>query len=333
MVMATGIVAVAALQQDLDLSPRPCTSSPPRRTSCSPVLLIARVVLLPGCIRRRRRPATPRASRSSPSSPAPTCSAAASGIIHGWWDLAWALWCAEPRAVGGVHLHHAHLRRDPRRTSRDSSGGINGTWFLLTVSTESIAVVAGTAARRAHDSDLLAFVGARRVHAWHRALPHRDDDGVPALDVPSARPDRSRPARLDRRRRRRHHRARRLQPARWRRRRRRGSTGWPRSSRGWSCMAWATATFWFPLMIAIGIWRHLIRKRPAAVPPRLLVARVPPRHVRRRDLPHARRDRSRRTRLASESDAGVLVDGVVVDRVWTRTPRSLHAWPTPGFRR
>jgi len=26
--------------------------------------------------------------------------------------------------------------------------------------------------------------------------------------------------------------------------------------------AWATATFWFPLMIAIGIWRHLVRRVP-----------------------------------------------------------------------
>ncbi|HEY3485858.1 MAG TPA: tellurite resistance/C4-dicarboxylate transporter family protein, partial [Ilumatobacteraceae bacterium] len=27
-------------------------------------------------------------------------------------------------------------------------------------------------------------------------------------------------------------------------------------------MAWATATFWFPLMIAIGVWRHLVRRLP-----------------------------------------------------------------------
>jgi tellurite resistance protein TehA-like permease len=27
-------------------------------------------------------------------------------------------------------------------------------------------------------------------------------------------------------------------------------------------MAWATSTFWFPLMVAIGVWRHLIRKLP-----------------------------------------------------------------------
>ena len=27
-------------------------------------------------------------------------------------------------------------------------------------------------------------------------------------------------------------------------------------------MAWATATFWFPLMVAIGVWRHIVRKVP-----------------------------------------------------------------------
>ena len=27
-------------------------------------------------------------------------------------------------------------------------------------------------------------------------------------------------------------------------------------------LAWATATFWFPLMVAIGIWRHVINRVP-----------------------------------------------------------------------
>ena len=27
-------------------------------------------------------------------------------------------------------------------------------------------------------------------------------------------------------------------------------------------LAWATATFWFPLMIAIGVWRHLVNRVP-----------------------------------------------------------------------
>ena len=27
-------------------------------------------------------------------------------------------------------------------------------------------------------------------------------------------------------------------------------------------LAWATATFWFPLMIAIGVWRHVVCRIP-----------------------------------------------------------------------
>ncbi len=27
-------------------------------------------------------------------------------------------------------------------------------------------------------------------------------------------------------------------------------------------MAWATSTFWFPLMVAIGVWRHIVRRFP-----------------------------------------------------------------------
>ena len=27
-------------------------------------------------------------------------------------------------------------------------------------------------------------------------------------------------------------------------------------------LAWATATFWFPLMVAIGVWRHIVRNVP-----------------------------------------------------------------------
>ena len=31
---------------------------------------------------------------------------------------------------------------------------------------------------------------------------------------------------------------------------------------GWWTLAWATATFWFPVMIAIGVWRHVIKRVP-----------------------------------------------------------------------
>ena len=32
-------------------------------------------------------------------------------------------------------------------------------------------------------------------------------------------------------------------------------------------LAWATATFWFPLMVAIGVWRHLLRRLPLRLHP------------------------------------------------------------------
>ena len=31
---------------------------------------------------------------------------------------------------------------------------------------------------------------------------------------------------------------------------------------GMTVLAWATATFWFPLMIAIGVWRHIVNHVP-----------------------------------------------------------------------
>src|SRR5699024_8805417 len=27
-------------------------------------------------------------------------------------------------------------------------------------------------------------------------------------------------------------------------------------------LSWATSTFWFPLMVAIGVWRHVVRRLP-----------------------------------------------------------------------
>jgi tellurite resistance protein TehA-like permease len=36
---------------------------------------------------------------------------------------------------------------------------------------------------------------------------------------------------------------------------------------GMTVLAWATATFWFPLMVAIGVWRHLVRRLPVRYHP------------------------------------------------------------------
>ena len=31
---------------------------------------------------------------------------------------------------------------------------------------------------------------------------------------------------------------------------------------GFVILAWATATFWFPLLVALGAWRHIVRRVP-----------------------------------------------------------------------
>ena len=36
---------------------------------------------------------------------------------------------------------------------------------------------------------------------------------------------------------------------------------------GMIILAWATATFWFPVLVGIGIWRHVIRRVPFSYHP------------------------------------------------------------------
>jgi tellurite resistance protein TehA-like permease len=36
---------------------------------------------------------------------------------------------------------------------------------------------------------------------------------------------------------------------------------------GMVVLAWATSTFWFPVMIAIGLWRHVVRRMPLRYEP------------------------------------------------------------------
>jgi tellurite resistance protein TehA-like permease len=140
-------------------------------------------------------------------------------------------------------------------------GGINGSWFLLTVSTQSIAVVAGLFLTRT-DSDALAFTAISAFTlgivlylivmtmvflrwTFHPLDPTEADPpawiaaGAVAITVLAGSnillaADRA-PERLSR-----------LAPF----------------IEGLVVMAWATATFWLPLRIAIGIWRHLVRRVP-----------------------------------------------------------------------
>ncbi len=186
--------------------------------------------------------------------------ASASIIVHGWWDLAWALWWVS-LVLWVAFIYTTLIAVIVGRDTPGLQGGINGSWFLLTVSTQSIAVVAGLFLTRT-DSDALAFAAIAAFTLgivlylivmtlvflrWvFSPLDPTEIDppawiaaGAVAITVLAGSnillsadqaPDQ----------------VARLEPF----------------LEGLVVMAWATATFWFPLMVAIGVWRHVVRRVP-----------------------------------------------------------------------
>ena len=259
LVMATGIVAIAAQQQDLDRLAQILYVI----TATTYVVLI---VLL--AIRITRFWSNFAADVTNHAKgfaflttvAATNVLASASIVIHGWWDLAWALWWIS-LALWAVFTYTTLIAVVIDRDKPGLQGGINGSWFLLTVSTQSIAVVAGLFLSRT-DSDALAFTAIAAFTlgivlylivmtmvflrwTFHPLDPTEADPpawiaaGAVAITVLAGSnillAAEQAPERIAR-----------LIPF----------------LEGLVVLAWATATFWFPLMIAIGIWRHLVRRVP-----------------------------------------------------------------------
>ena len=259
LVMATGIVAIAADQQNLDLLAQ----------NLFVVTVIAYVVLAVLLVSRMIRYWSNFAADVTKHAKgfaflttvaATNVLASASIVIHGWWNLAWALWWAS-LVLWAAFVYTTLIAVVTDRDKPGLQGGINGSWFLLTVSTQSIAVVAGLFLTRT-DSDTLAFTAIAAFAlgvvlylivmtmvflrwTFHPLDPTEADPpawiaaGAAAITVLAGSnillaadqaPDR----------------VARLAPF----------------LEGLVVTAWATATFWFPLMIAIGIWRHLVRRVP-----------------------------------------------------------------------
>lgn len=183
----------------------------------------------------------------------------ASAVVHGWWGIAWALWFTGI-ALWVVLLYVTLVAVVLRSPKPGLDEGINGTWFLLTVATESIAVLGALLLGRG-DDDLLAFtclalfclgivlyliVMTMVFFRWTFASLEPTEADPPAwiaagavaitvlagsnlLLAQDAAP-----------------RIARVAPA----------------VEVLVVLAWATATFWFPLMIAIGVWRHIISRVP-----------------------------------------------------------------------
>jgi tellurite resistance protein TehA-like permease len=257
-VMATGIVAIGASQQNLD--------GVAKMLYVVAVLAYAVLLVLFG-LRLARFPRRMFDDMTSHAKGFAFLTAvagtnvlgSASAVIHGWWDLAWVLWWLS-LGLWAVLLYTTLIAVVLRGPKPGLAAGINGTWFLLTVSTESVAVLAALLLGR-HPSDLLAFVGLAAFllgivlylivmtmvflrWTFQELEPTEADPpawiaaGAVAITVLAgsnlllARADSVRIDRL------------------------------ASLIEGLVILAWATATFWFPLMVAIGVWRHIVRRLP-----------------------------------------------------------------------
>ena len=258
LVMATGIIAIAAEQQNLHWLADVLFAIAVAAYVVLAVLLVGRLVRYP---RALIDDLTSHAKGFAFLTVVAATNVVGSGaaVLHGWWGLAWGLWYAS-LALWAVLAYTTLIAVVIGSDKPGLGAGINGTWFLLTVSTESVAVLGALLLGR-EDSDVLAFVCLAAFTLglvlylivmtmvflrWtFQPLEPTEADppawiaaGAVAITVlagsnlllaaeSSARVDRLTPF-----------------------------------LEGCVVLAWATATFWFPVMVAIGVWRHIARRMP-----------------------------------------------------------------------
>lgn len=258
LVMATGIVSIAAEQQELDWLAGGLYAIAAIGYLTLWVMLAARILRYP---RLFLADATNHALGFAflTTVAGTNVLGSASGIVHGWWDLAWVLWWLSiPMYL--VFLYTTLIAVVIDSDKPGLAAGINGTWFLLIVATQSVAVLGALLLPR-HDSDILAFavlamftlglvlyviVMTMVFLRWtfdpldpaEATPPAWIAAGAVAISV-LAGSNILLTADLSER-------VQRVAPF----------------VEGMTVLAWATATFWFPLMIAIGVWRHLVRRFP-----------------------------------------------------------------------
>jgi tellurite resistance protein TehA-like permease len=258
LVMATGIIAIGSEQQEIDWLGEVLYVIAAVAYGVLGVLVVVRLI---------RHPQRLIADLTSHAKgfgfltivAATNVLASASAVVHGWWSVAEVLWwCALPIYV--VLLYTSLISDVLRRDKPELGAGINGSWFLMTVSTESIAATGALLLAR-DGGELLAFaciatfclglvlyliVMTMVFLRWtFQSLEPTEADppawiaaGAVAITVLAGSNllgARAAAPRVER-----------LAPL----------------IEGLVTLAWATATFWFPVMVAIGVWRHVVRKVP-----------------------------------------------------------------------
>lgn len=260
MVMATGTIAIGAAQQELDLVAKVLFVIALVGFVVLALLSIARLVRFP---RLLISDLTHHSTGFSFLTLVAAVNVLGSGgaVIHQWWTFAWVAWIAGVASFL-LLLYPPLLGVILGEVKPKLGEGINGTWFLLTVSTESVAVLGALLlAHRNTPSQLLeltvlttftlglvlyVIVMTMLFLRW-TFYPLGPDElqppswiaagavaitvlaGSNLLAVKQAFP------RIDR-----------LAPF----------------IEGMVILSWATATFWFPVMIAIGVWRHIVKRVP-----------------------------------------------------------------------
>ena len=140
MVMATGIISVAASQQKIDWLAEVLYVLAAVAYLVLGALLIARVIfyraLFVGDLTNHAKGFAFLTTVAGTN-----VLGAASVVIHGWYGLAWALWWVSVVLWAGF-LYATLIAVVIRSGKPGLQSGINGTWFLLTVSTESVVVLA-----------------------------------------------------------------------------------------------------------------------------------------------------------------------------------------------
>mgnify|MGYP005615784147 FL=1 len=154
MVMATGIVAVGASQQDL-------TWLADGLYLVAAITYVVLAVLLTWRLLIASKPLAADITSHTKGFAFLTTVAAtnvlgsASGVIHNQWALAWGLWWFS-LALWAFFVYATLFAVVLKGPKPGLEKGINGTWFLLTVATESVVVLGALLLAR-HSDDLLAF--------------------------------------------------------------------------------------------------------------------------------------------------------------------------------
>ncbi len=189
---------------------------------------------------------------------------AAAGVVDDLWTVTEVLWLLS-LPMWAIWVYAALLVEITSEDKPDLGRGVDGSWFMLTVSTASIAA-SGALLVGESGSELIGFVAVAALclgtvqyvivmtmvfMRWSLrvVLPSHPPEwiatgamAITALAGAELVAVTGGPTQLDV-----------LDPF----------------VRGLTVLAWATATFWFPLLLGLAVWRHVIERLPWSYSPTL----------------------------------------------------------------